>query len=129
MPNLDLPDFDSDILWDIAIAVARCGKAIRNWGTLELSRAIEEFERLNLDFTGTSRFQVRLSIWSDRTLWLGVTKPGPRGAGGWDYRDEFHSRLAGLGPHDVVERFEQTIHSPTEVRTFWPAFSNETQNT
>ena len=129
MPNLAVPDFESDVLWGIAIAVARRGKAIRSWGTLELSRAIEEFERLNLDFAGSSRFHVRLSIWSDGALWLGVTRPGPRRAGGWDHRDEFHSRLTGLGPRDVVERFEQTIQSPTEVRTFWPAFCDGTQNT
>jgi hypothetical protein len=60
MPNLTVPDFESAVLWDIAIAVARRGKAIRSWGTLELSRAIEEFKRLNLDFTGISRFHVRL---------------------------------------------------------------------
>jgi hypothetical protein len=129
MANLAVPDFESDVLWDIAIAVARRAKAIRSSGTLELSRDVEEFERLNLDFTGSSGFHVRLSIWSDGALWLGVTKPGPNRAGGWDHRDEFRSRLTGLGPHDVVERFEQTIQSPTEARTFWPAFSDETQNT
>ena len=128
MPNLAVPDFESDVLWDIAIAIARRGKAIRRRGTLELSRASEEVERLNLDFTGSSRFQVRLSVWSDGALWLGVTKPGPRRVGGWDYRDEFHSRLTSLGPQDVVERFEQTIQSPTEVRTFWPGIGGLQQS-
>lgn len=129
MPNLAVPDFESDVLWDIAIAVARRGKAIRKWGTIESSRAVDEFERFNLDFSGISRFNVRLSIWSNGALWVGVTKPGPSRTGGWGYRTEFHSRLTGLGPADIVERFEQTIQSPTEVRTFWPAFSDETQNT
>jgi hypothetical protein len=129
MPSLDVPDFESDLLWDIALAVARRGKAIRYHGTLELSRADEEFERLNLDFTDVLGFRVRLSIWSDSVVWLGITKRGPRrtGASGWAYRDEFHSRLDDLTPHDVVERFEQTIQSPAEARNLWPACSDDTR--
>jgi hypothetical protein len=128
-PTLAVPDFESALLWDIAIAVARRGKAIRYHGSLEPSRAVEDCERLNLDFIGVSDFRVRLSIWSDAVIWLGITKPGPKQAGGWAYRDEFHSHLGDLTPQGVVERFEQTVHSPTEARSFWPAFSDETRNT
>ena len=126
MTSLAVPDFESTRLWDIAIAVARRRKAIRHHGSLECSRAVEEYERLNLDFTGTSRYRVRLSIWSDAAVWLGITKPGPSG---WAYCDEFHSRLGDFTPQHVVELFEQTVHSPTEARTFWPASSDEPRTT
>lgn len=129
MPSLAVPDFESPLLWDIAIAVARRGKAIRYHGRLDSSRAVEVRERLNLDFTGVSGFRVRFSIWSDAVIWLGITKPGPKHAGGWAYRDEFHSQLADLSPQDVVERFEQTVHSPTEARSFWPVSPHEIRNT
>ncbi len=129
MPSLAVPDFESALLWDIAIAMARRCKAIRNHGSLESSRAVEDRERLNLDFTGLSGFRVRLSIWSDAVIWLGITKPGPKHAGGWAYRDEFHSRLGDFTAQGVVERFEQTVHSPTEARSCWSVFSDEPRNT
>jgi hypothetical protein len=129
MPSLAVPHLESDLLWEVAVAVARRGKAIRYHGSLDFSRAVEDYERLNLDYTSSLRFRVRLSIWSDGALWLGITKPGPSRTGGWGYCDEFHSRLGDLVAQDVAERFEQTIHSPTEARSFWPAISDETQST
>ncbi|MES2921874.1 MAG: hypothetical protein V4819_10015 [Verrucomicrobiota bacterium] len=97
---------------------------------MECSHAVEDsIERLNVDFTATLSFRVRLSIWADGALWLGITKPGPRRTGGWAYRDEFHGHLEGLDAHGVVERFEQTIHSPTQARGFWPTLHDETQDT
>ena len=122
--------FESALLREIASAVERRGKAIRYHGDLECSRAVEDsIERLNVDFAAILGFRVRLSIWSDGVLWLGITKPGPKSTGGWAYRDEFHSHLDSLDAHGVVERFEQTIHSPTQARGFWPASDDETRNT
>jgi len=129
MPSLAVPDFESDLLWQVAIAVARRGKAIRYHGSLECSRAVEDHERLNLDYTSCLRFRVRLSIWSDGALWLGITKPGPSRTGGWAYCDEFHSRVRNLTPQDVAARFEQTVQSPTEARSLWPILSDEPRNT
>jgi len=117
------PRFESDRLHGIAHAVAQRGKAIRYHGDLECRRAIEDFgERLNVDFTAIGGFCVRLSIWTDGVLWLGITKPGPRRVGGWAHYDPFHSHLGDLDAPDVLdvldvlERFEQTIQSPTQAR-------------
>jgi hypothetical protein len=122
MTTLSPAPFECRLLHDIASAVERRGKAIRYHGALECGRAVEDsIERLNVDFKGISGFRVRLSIWADGALWIGITKPGPGRTSGWAYRDEFRSHLGGLDTHNVVERFEQTIHSPTEARSFWPA--------
>lgn len=112
--------FESGILSDIARAFELRGKAIRYHGELRCSGTAEDsVERLNVDFKGSSGFRVRLSIWPDKVLWLGITKPGPSRAGGWAFRDEFHGHLEDRGAPDVVERFERTVHSPREARSFW----------
>ena len=123
------PLFESALLHVIASAIERRGKTIRYHGRLECSRAVEDSgERLNVDFAGILPFRVRLSIWADGVFWLGITSPGPRRKGGWAHRSEAHGHLDGLDEHDVLERFEQTIHTPEEAQTFWPASSNETRN-
>ena len=130
MSTLAASPFESVLLREISSAVEHRGKAIRYHGELECSRAVEDsIERLNLDFTAILGFRVRLSVWPDGVLWLGLTEPGPRRTGGWAYRDEFHSHLCGLEAHNVVERFEQSIHSPTQARDFWPASHDKTRNT
>jgi len=118
------PLFESALLHDIASAIERRGKAIRYHGRLECSRDIEEScERLNVDFAAILHFHVRLSIWADGVFWLGITAPGPRRTGGWAHSSEAHGQLDGLDAHDVLERFEQTIQSPTEANNFWPTSS------
>lgn len=108
-------------------SVERRGKAIRYHGDLEFSRSVEDsFERLNVDYAATRGFRVRMSIWSDGVCWLGITKPGPRRTGGWEYCESFYSHLESVSEEGVVERFEQTIHSPAEASTFWPLSDNET---
>jgi hypothetical protein len=116
-----VPSFESALLRDIASAIERRGKAIRYHGELKCSRAVEDsIERLNVDFTAISGFRLRLSVWPDGVLWLGITEPGSKRIGGWKYRDEFHCQLQGLAAQGIVERFEQTINSPTDARRFWP---------
>jgi hypothetical protein len=120
------PHFESVRLQEIASAMERRGKAIRYHGRLECSREMEDTgERLNIDFAATLHFRVRLSIWADGVFWLGITEPGPRRTGGWAHCYAGHGDLTGLDAHEVLERFEQTIHSPTEAHNFWPVSSNE----
>lgn len=112
--------FESALLHAIAVAVERRGKAIRYHGELECTRDIEATgERLNIDFTGLDRFHVRISVWADAVLWIGITQPGPNRTGGWKFYDEFNSEVTELDAAEIVERFEQTIHSPTHARRFW----------
>ena len=128
MNTLVTSPFESALLRQIADGFERRGKAIRYHGELECSRAVEDsIERLNVDFTAIVGCRVRLSVWSDGVLWLGITEPGPRRTGGWAYRNEFHSHLDSLDACSVVERFEQTIHSPRQARGFWPASQDETK--
>ena len=86
MPKLAVPDFESDVLWEIAIAVARRGKAIHNRGTLVLSQAIRLRGRcFQSDRTASVGFSVltldAASVWSGpngttRLDWMtiGMTK-------------------------------------------------------
>jgi hypothetical protein len=121
------PDLcESTLLRDVAREIKLRGKAIRYHGRLECSRNIEESgERLNIDFSGTLGFRVRLSLWADGVFWLGVTASGPRRSGGWAHRSEAHGDLIGLDARDVRRKFEQTIHSPTDAATIWPTASVE----
>jgi hypothetical protein len=122
MKVLAKPLFDSPHLHEIASAIEGRGKAIRHHGKLQCSRFVEDTgERLNIDFTGINRFRIRLSIWSDGVFWLGITSPGPKRTGGWAHRNELHSKITNLEAHDILARFEQTIHSPTKAASFWPA--------
>ena len=121
MKALPPPLFESALLHGIATAIEGRGKAIRYHGKLQCSRVVEDSgERLNADFTAQLHFRVRLSIWADGIFWLGVTVSGPRRSGGWAHCDEFHGQLQSQCAREVLERFEQTIHSPAEARSFWP---------
>jgi hypothetical protein len=118
--------FDSDLLFEIASAIQRRGKAIRSHGKLKCTRELESpFERLNVDFHDILGRTVRLCVWSDGHLWLCVTQPGPRRTGGWALRIELRSHVAEFDGPEFCRRFFQTIHSPTEVRSFWPSFRCE----
>lgn len=128
--NTAAVSFEATVLREIASAVEHRRKAIRYHGELECGRTIEDsVERLNLDFIAIRGFRVRLSLWPDGMLWLGITKPGPRRTGGWTFYDEFHSQFGGLDAGDVIERFEQTIHSPTQARDLWPASDDGSEET
>lgn len=129
MKALAPPLFESSLLRDIASAIERRGKAIRYHGRLECSCAIEESgERLNIDFASILHDQVRLSVWADGVFWLGITARGPRRRGVRAHRSEAHGHLGQLDAHHVLERFEQTIQSPTQASNFWPTWSNEARN-
>ena len=117
---------ESTLLRDVAREIERRGKAIRYHGRLECSRDVEDSgERLNIEFSGTLGFRVRLSIWADGVFWVGVTASGPRRSGGRAHHSEAHGGLIGLDASDVRRRFEQTIHSPTDAATIWPTSSVE----
>ena len=89
MTNEDLDEgsqrvtFESALLRDIVSGLERRGKAIRYRGELECSRVVEDStERLNVDFAAISRFRVRLGVWPDGALWVGITEPGVKRTGG-----------------------------------------------
>src|SRR4051812_9061809 len=95
------PVFDSALLSSILEAVERRGKAIRYHSSLECSREVDrDIERLNIDIKGDSG--VRLSVWADGVLWLGITKPHAGRSGGWDINEQFDGRLGEIHPAELV---------------------------
>ena len=95
-----------------AAAFGRRGKAIRYHARFALTREVEQdgYDRLNIDVSrGSNSTSMRLSLWSDRTMWFFAGRPGPRRRGGWQYLIEFHGYLDVVQPSEVVSLFEESL--------------------
>lgn len=125
MTTVSIPVFESEFLCGVVEAFERRGKAIRYHGRLQYSRAVEDAgERLNVDFANLAAVRIRLSIWQDGIIWLGVTKPGARREGGWLLNLGFHSQAAGSSGPEICRRFEQTLAQPADAPDFWPPYES-----
>ena len=116
----DWPTFDSPLLRRIADAFVRRRKAIR-YKSKELlfEKELDEqdgrrYERLNIQVSRWEQrpTQIRLSIWEDSVLWLGVHQPAKRG---WAFKMEFHGHVEAIAPAEVVGLFEETMSLASEV--------------
>jgi len=110
---LGWPTFDALLLQNVAAAFRHRRKAIRHQGALTCARVFDEksrgtFERLNIDFKGLRRLDVRLSVWEDGSMWLRVCLPGVGRDSGWAFLSSFYGEIARLSVTEVVERFEAT---------------------
>jgi hypothetical protein len=113
-PSLGWPAFAAPVLQGVVIAFQRRRKAICYHGRLSCSRELNETakgncERLNVDFEGLLRLQLRLGLWEDGMLWLRACLPHPGRNRGWAFLDHFYGHLGGLAPAELVEKFEATI--------------------
>src|SRR5258706_10358761 len=86
--------FSTPWLTQCANAFERRRKAIRHKArgfTLEREVDPDGYERLNVDVpSDRSRTSIRLSLWSDRTVWFYAARAGPRRTGGWQFLVTFH---------------------------------------
>lgn len=116
----DWPTFDSPLLRRIVEAFGKRRKAIRHkTSELTCERELDEqdgkpYERLNIQVGRLEKrpTRVRLSIWEDYGLWLGVHQPAKRG---WAFKIEFHGHVESIGPDEVVRIFEETMSLASEV--------------
>lgn len=132
----DWPTFDSPLLRRVVEAFGKRRKAIRH-RTIELvcERELDEqdgkpYERFNVQVSLWEHrpTQIRVSIWEDSILWLGVHQPAKRG---WAFKMEFHGEVGSVAPEEIVRMFEETISVASEgsisenaeedIRELWKA--------
>lgn len=111
----------SALLATLLRAFERRGKAIR-YKTRRLVMTAETerdgIERLNVDVEafGPRHVQVRLSIWQNGQLYLGVHRSAPGGRG-WDYAIQLTGQLRPRPAADVVRSFEETLEASSPAQT------------
>ncbi|MEQ9542260.1 MAG: hypothetical protein RIU46_36230 [Deltaproteobacteria bacterium] len=109
-----VPLFNSERLDAVAVAVGRRLKAIKNYASdAECTREAEAIvdERLNIDVTlgPSSRTKVRLSVWPDSVMWLGVHMANVGKHAGWKTDLALEGDLSGVPSETVVQLLERTI--------------------
>ena len=104
------PSFEWLALDAVAAAFRRRGKAIRYHGKLSVTREIDAGEeRLNVDYSGLFKLQLRLSVWSTGDWWLLACQPRPGRAGGWLFKHELRGELANRVAVVLVKSFEDSM--------------------
>lgn len=109
---MDWPIFDAPLLIQIAGAFARRRKAIAYRAGLACEREFTEaadgvYERLNLE-SGN----LRLCIWSDGVMWLGVSVRRSGQGAGWAFQDAFHGHVMDVSGESLVAMLEATLSLP-----------------
>lgn len=109
-----VPLFNAPILDAIAVALGRRLKAIRSRSAdARCSREAEDIvdERLDIDvdLRRSRGAKVRLSVWPDGVMWLGLHVPNERSVGGWRTSITLDGDVAGMPPEAVVQLLEQTL--------------------
>src|SRR5215207_1243495 len=83
------PIFESLTLDAVAAAFHRRGKAMRYHGEFSVTREIDAGdERLNVDYSGLAKLQLRLSVWITGDWWFLACQPQPGRNGGWLFKHE-----------------------------------------
>jgi hypothetical protein len=107
----DWPAFDTPLLVGVAIAFTRRRKAMAYHADISCTREFGESssgaaERLNIELR---RGQVRLSVWADGSMWLGVSVRGRGRNAGWAFQDRFHANIADVSVEALVSMLEATL--------------------
>lgn len=113
MHHPEVPAFDSQLLDSIAAAIARRAKSLK-YGTASFacSRDAEsagEVLRLEIDSLEARRTQLRVMIWQDGHLWLGIHRPNPRREAGWEIALERSGSVRELDPLEIAKMIERTL--------------------
>jgi hypothetical protein len=113
----DVPPFDAPLLRDLAVALARRRRAIRNHTTGRAGWSCEqEFselaaatsERLNLDLR-LGEGLLRVNVWADGGLWVGLSVAAAGRNAGWAFQDQLHGSVLDVSPATLVAMVEATI--------------------
>jgi hypothetical protein len=97
------------LLQAIAAAFRRRRKAIAYQAGLSCERELSELsagavERLNLE-TGP----LRLCVWADGVMWLGVSIRGAGRGAGWAFQEAFHGDVQDVSAEALVGMVEATL--------------------
>lgn len=105
------PTFDAPLLQAIADAFVRRRKALRHRISLSCEREYTEspegtWERLNLNF-GVNF--LRLSVWADGAMWVGVGVRAKGRNAGWAFQETFHGDMRDVSGETLVRMVEATL--------------------
>ena len=107
---MEHPKFETPRLADVATAFKGRGKAIRYHGELSVTREIEgDDERLNADYSGTSKLHLCLSVWGTGEWWFLACQPRPDRSGGWLFKYELRGELGDRPGETFVKSFEDSM--------------------
>jgi hypothetical protein len=103
------PTFDATLLREIVTAFLRRRKAIAHRAGLSCEREVSEsaagsIERLNLEAG-----DLRLCVWADGVMWLGVCVRGFGRNAGWVFKDTFHGDVRDVSAEALVGMVEATL--------------------
>ena len=104
------PEFSAPFLSAIADAFLRRGKAIRYQAKLLIQREIDaNEERLNVDYEGTFKLRLRLSVWITGDWWFLACQQKPGRSRGWLFKHELRGVLGHLRAESIVKSFEDSM--------------------
>jgi len=102
--------FDTSALANLAAAFRRRGKAIRHHGEFSVTRETEgDDERLNADYSGRSKLNLRLSAWGMGDWWFLACQSRPGRNGGWLFKHELRGKLDARPVEAIVKAFEDSM--------------------
>jgi len=106
---VDWPKFDAQLLQSVAAAFLRRRQAIAYHTGLSCEREFSEssteiIERLNLNVG-----HLRLCVWADGVMWLGVCVRGFGRDAGWAFKDTFHGDVQDVSAESLVGMVEATL--------------------
>lgn len=109
---LEFPTCDDEWLSGVVDSFRARSKAIsyRTRGNgWTITREIEpgDSERLNIDLVYVDNDDTRLSIWSDRSMWLRVCRGTAKN--GWDFILSFNGSAASISPTELVEQLIESF--------------------
>jgi len=108
-----VPQFDNALLDQIGVALGQRIKPMRKAAvaTLVVARDLGDHgERLTLDLvTRVGRCQVRLRVWTDAHLFLGLHEPAPGRNAGWAFAYTARGDVSALSATRLVAKLERTL--------------------
>jgi len=112
IPFVKVPSFRDELLNDLANEIAKRARSMKNKAdSFRCTRALERHGHERLDLETRTRddrpTQVKLSIWNDSGIFLGVHKPGDKG---WEFAFRATGDIEDLSSTDVVMKYLQTLH-------------------
>lgn len=128
-----VPSFRTTFLNTIAAAIARRSKSLKyhaaHFACSRVVTAEGEVLHVDMDTFEPRSTRLRLMIWDDGHVWLGVHQPNPSAVGGWAFALVRSGNLLRVAPDDVVRMIEgpgSAVHgatrspdAPNEVERIW----------
>jgi hypothetical protein len=109
---VDWPTFDAPLLLEIAAAFLRRRRAIAYRAGLSCRREFTESPSGAVERLVLEAGPLRLCVWADGVMWLGVFVRGLGRGAGWAFREAFHGDVRDVSAEALVGMVEATLALP-----------------